>query len=169
MACVIYKGTEKLLVDPRAVDGMIAQGWSKEPQVESPPPSAEDFNRFMNMHEELKRVTDTALSLRDDQIHELVNMNEVLTEEVDTLAAANTELQERFEDVLSQLADLQRGNEKPDEPGKIAHKDYLRMKIDELRETAKRAMIPGYQSMKKQELIDALQLWELNGGSESTA
>lgn len=169
MACVVYRGREKLLVDPRAVEGMIAQGWSLEPDNDAEPPSAEDFKKFLNMHEELKRVTDTALSLRDDQIHELVSMNEVLTEEIDGLQAKNVELQRRTDDLSEQVKQLSSTDENPAFELKAAHLNYADMKLQALKEHAERAMIPGCQNMRKGDLIEALQLWELNGGSESTA
>lgn len=165
MACVIYKGTEKLLVDPRAVEGMLAQGWSKEPQENSPPPSAEEFSAFMNMHEELKRVSDTALSLRDDQIHELVHMNEVLTEEIDILQAENIQLKADLEE-MSRSSPAESGPEATDS---IAHQDYSRLTVQQLQEHAKRANIKNVKSFKKNELIERLQTWELNGGSQPEA
>lgn len=168
MACVVYRGSEKALVDPRAVEGMIAQGWSREPDNDALPPSAEDFKTFLNMHEELKRVTDTALSLRDDQIHELVNMNEVLTEEIDSLQAENIELKSRLDDYERQANDaFEAANDNEAEEPKAAHKPYADMKIQTLKANAKRAKIPNWASLRKSELIDALQNWELNNGSQS--
>lgn len=104
MSCILYRDNEKILVDPHAINGMIAEGWSKQPQALTPPPSAEDFQEFLSMHEELKSISDKAIALREDQIHELVNMNEVMSEEIDGLTAEKETLIARVSALEEELA-----------------------------------------------------------------
>ena len=168
MSCVIYKDNEKLLVDPTALKGMLAQGWSLHPQ-EVKLPSAEEFENFLNMHEELKRISDQALSDRDKTIDELTVQNEQLTEDIEVLEAENIELRDRFVHALEELKAFKQQapqvpnlDENEDENPKIVQLDHKNLTVQQLREHAKRAKIPNYQLMRKAQLIEALK-----DGSES--
>ena len=167
MACVIYKGNEKLLVDPAALNGMLAQGWSLHPQ-EVKLPTAEEFEEYLNLHEELKRVSDEALTARDNQIADLVLHNEQLTEDIEVLEAENIELRDRMVHALEELKALKQQapklpnpNENEDENLKIVQ-DYKDLTVRQLKARAKQAEIPNYQLMRKAQLIEALE-----DGSES--
>ena len=174
MSCVIYKGSEKLLVDPVALQGMLAQGWSLQPESPDEPISVEEFEEFLNLHERLKRVSDDALSARDAQIANLTQQNEQLTEDIEVLEAENIQLRGHFVAAMEELKAFKEQAPKlspvePDPvPDKAAHKDYSRMTIQELSEHAKRAKITNIKSKRKAELIEALQLWELQDGSANT-
>ena len=172
MSCVIYKGREKLFVDAAALDGMLAQGWSTTPNEDTPPPSAEEYGEFLNLHEELKRVSDAALSARDAQIKDLTELYEQLTEDNEILTAENLELRERFVNaqdqlkaVKEELASLRKEQpivlEVVDEyerhEAEIVRPDFRNMKVTELKDEASRAGIPYYGKMNKNQLIKALE------------
>ena len=164
MSCVIYKGSEKLLVDPVALKGMLAQGWSLQPQ-EVKPPSAEEFEEFMNLHEELKRVSDEALTIRDNHIADLVQQNEQLTEDIEVLEGENIELRDHLVAALDELKVFKEQapkikpelEETAETSSKIVELDYKNLSVRQLREHAKRAKIPNYQLMRKAQLIEALK------------
>ena len=172
MSCVIYKGREKLLVDPVALEGMLAQGWSLQPDDETPAPTAEEYEEFLNLHEELKRVSDAALSARDAQIKELTELNEQMTEDNEILTAENLELRDRFVDAVEQvkamkeeLASLRKEqpvvlqvvDEYERHEAETVQPDFRKMKVTELKDEASRAGIPYYGKMNKNQLIKALE------------
>ena len=164
MSCVIYKGNEKLLVDPAALNGMLAQGWSLHPQ-EVKPPSAEEFDNFLNMHEELKRISDKALTDRDKTIDELTAQNEQLTEDIEVLEAENIEIRGAMVAALEELKAFKEQAPKvkpepekvPETSSKIVELDYKNLSVQQLRSHAKRAGISSYHVMRKAQLIEALK------------
>ena len=178
MSCVIYKGSEKLLIDPVALKGMLAQGWSLQPQkIEQP--SVKEFEEFLNLHEELKRVSDEALTARDNQIAELVLQNEQLTEDIEVLEAENIEIRDAMVAALDELKafkeqapkikpDISDANEKagsvekPEDSVKTVQSHFEEMTILQLYDAAKKAGIKNSKIYKKQELIRML-----SDGSES--
>lgn len=178
MACVIYKGRETLLVDPGALNGMLAQGWSIKPDEIKTAPSTEEFADFMNLHEELKRVSDGALSARDAQILELTELNEQLTEDNEILTAENLEIRDRFCQAMDRLnavekelanyhkaqpAVLYAVDEYDRHEAETVQPDYEQMNVSELQKLAKTAKVPSWGKMRKPQLIEALK-----NGSEST-
>ena len=164
MSCVIYKGNEKLLVDAVAVKGMLAQGWSFEP-AEIKPPSAEEFGKFLNLHEELKRVSDAALTARDNQIADLTQQNEQLTEDIEHLEGENIEVRKHLVIALDELKALKEKASEPksetDEKSvsfiKVVELDYENLTVQQLKKHARKAEIPNYQVMNKERLIKALK------------
>ena len=164
MSCVIYKGSEKLLVDPVALSGMLAQGWSLHPQKVKRP-SAEEFEEFMNLHEELKRISDEALTIRDNKITDLIQQNEQLTEDIEGLEGENIDLRQHLVTVLEELKAFKEQAPKisaePDKTAetssKVVELDYRKQTIRQLKAHAKRANIPNYKLMRKAQLIEALK------------
>lgn len=191
MACVIYKGTEKLLIDPRGLQHMLKQGWSVKPPEETQyeNATAEDFVNLMRTHEEMKRISDAAISERNELIEQLSATNHELSQDMEDLEGEVITVREQLATVL---ADLQKyrnaeeaaavANKEPGPPAadnenevdekqltgsKVAHLPYGDMKVQQLREHAKRAKISGWENLKKLELIEALQDLELRNVSNS--
>ena len=172
MSCVIYKGSKKLLVDPAALNGMLAQGWSLQPQ-EVKPPSTEEFENFLSMHEELKRISDKALTDRDKAIAELTVQNEQLTEDIEVLEAENIEIRAAMVAALEELKVFkeqapkvqpepenppeEKSEEKSETSSKVVEMDYKKLSVQQLRSHAKRAGIPSYHVLRKADLIEALK------------
>lgn len=179
MSCILYKGNQKILVSPDAVKNMVLQGWSTE-QTEyfGEPPTAEKFQEFLSLHDELKRVSDEALQIRDERIEYLQSENNQLAEDLEVLEEDNIKLRDSLQHALEQLnagniAPEQDGNGrellKPDPIPLVENKEpgpdsaaavvvnYKMMKVAELREAAARARIPNYELMKKHQLVKALE------------
>ena len=169
MACVLYKDGEKTLVEPVALQGMLAQGWKTEPEYPETPPTVTEFVEFLNLHENLKRVSDEAMSARDAHIRELTEQNEQLTEDLEVLEAENIHLRETLVQALDELQELKQEqpavlvttDENERQKGETPP-DYRSMKVVELREYAKKANILNHELMRKPQLVKALE-----NGSES--
>ena len=179
MSCILYKGNQKILVSADAVKNMVAQGWSTEAtQYFGEPPTAEKFQEFLNLHEELKRVSDEALKAREDQIDYLQSENHQLAEDLEVLEDDNIKLRDSLQYALQQLnaGDIpperdDNGREllKPDPIPLVENKEpgpdsapavtvnYKMMKVAELKEAAARARVPNYELMRKHQLIKALE------------
>ena len=170
MSCVLYKEGEKILVSADALEGLLSQGWKTTPDYPETPPTAAEFVQFLNLHEELKRVSDAALSARDAQIKELTEQNEQLTEDLEVLEAENIQLRDTLVQTLEELKAFKQQapavpvppDEKPDNAAEFVQRPFKTMKVQQLREHAKRANIPNYELMRKPQLIKALE-----NGSES--
>lgn len=179
MSCILYKGNQKILVSPDAVKNMVLQGWSTE-QTEyfGEPPTAEKFQEFLSLHDELKRVSDEALQIRDERIEYLQSENNQLAEDLEVLEDDNIKLRDSLQYALQQLAagDIPPENKSPgneiltpepiphvqeDEPGEDKVQgvvvNYKLMKVQELKDAAARAQIPNYELMRKPQLIKALE------------
>lgn len=171
MACVLYKGTEKVLVSPDALRSMLDQGWSTEaPESLDTPPTIEKFREFLNIHEELKRTQDAALTDRDDLIADMTKQNEQLSEDMEFLEGENIKLRNELQKAFDALEDLKKQSsnqpaqaetapeveESVEETKEISKPDFKKMKVNELREMAARKRIPNYQLMGRPQLIKAL-------------
>ena len=169
MACVLYKDGEKILVDAEALNGLLSQGWKTEPDYPETPPTAAEFATFLNLHEELKRVNDAALSARDAHIKELTEQNEQLTEDLEVLEAENIQLRDTLVQALDELKEFKQAQpavlvttDEYERHEAETPPDYRSMKVVELREYAKKANIPNHELMRKPQLVKALE-----NGSES--
>ena len=167
MACVLYKDGQKIKIDPIGLDHMLNQGWKTTPDYPETPPTAAEFVEFLNLHENLKRVSDEAMSARDAQIRELTEQNEQLTADIEVLEAENIEIRDTLVQALEELKEFKQAQpavqvSTDEHEAEMSPMEFKEMKVAELREHAKQAGIENYELMRKPQLVKALE-----NGSES--
>lgn len=182
MSCVIYKNGERVLVDPVALEGMLKLGWSVTKDKTFDPPSGEQFQEFLNMHEELKRISEKAMSVKDNHIIELSDLNVEIKEELERVEGTNKDLLASKQYFLDQLGgskdwskqlethkndEIDKGNEIPsltyepiEEEGISAQPYFEGMNLQDLKKYAKHAGIIACGNMRKADLITVLNKQE---------